>query len=217
MKNNNHIYYSTVVPLLREVLEQLMSAELFNPFRLVGGTSLSLQLGHRMSDDIDLFTDHIYGSIDFKKIDGYMKRSFSHCSGDGVERVGFGRSYNVGHSADKLVKVDVYYTDEFIRPAMLENTLRLATLEEIIAMKMEILPRGGRMKDFWDLHELTNHFTLKEMIALHKERYPYSHDAKELKKGFTDFTRAEKDFTPVCLRGKHWETIKLDLLEFAAK
>ncbi len=39
-----------------------MTIEEFAPFRLVGGTSLSLRYGHRMSDDIDLFTDAEYGS-----------------------------------------------------------------------------------------------------------------------------------------------------------
>jgi hypothetical protein len=43
------LYWNTVTPLLKQVLEQLMACELFRQFRLVGGTSLSLQLGHRMS------------------------------------------------------------------------------------------------------------------------------------------------------------------------
>ena len=42
-----------------------MHEKQFTPFRLVGGTSLSLQLGHRMSDDIDLFTDDPYDSFNF--------------------------------------------------------------------------------------------------------------------------------------------------------
>lgn len=37
--------YQTVTPLLKKVLTQLMSNDLFHPFQLVGGTSLSLQLG----------------------------------------------------------------------------------------------------------------------------------------------------------------------------
>jgi hypothetical protein len=45
-----------------------MSEEIFSPFRLAGGTALSLQIGHRKSIDIDLFTDQIYGSIDFYPI-----------------------------------------------------------------------------------------------------------------------------------------------------
>jgi len=50
------LYWNTVTPLLRTVLDQLMVNLLFASFRLVGGTSLSLQLGHRISVDIDLFS-----------------------------------------------------------------------------------------------------------------------------------------------------------------
>jgi hypothetical protein len=66
------IHYNTVTPLLKEVLDILLKEEIFAPFRLVGGTNLSLRLGHRMSDDIDLFTDAEYGSLDFR-VFGYNK------------------------------------------------------------------------------------------------------------------------------------------------
>lgn len=56
------MYWNTVNPQLKSTLEQLMNTDLFSSFRLVGGTSLSLQLGHRMSIDIDMFTDAIYES-----------------------------------------------------------------------------------------------------------------------------------------------------------
>jgi hypothetical protein len=56
------------------VLNDIIAEQIFNPFRLVGGTSLSLQLGHRMSIDIDLFTDADYGSIDFKAIRAFFER-----------------------------------------------------------------------------------------------------------------------------------------------
>ncbi|GHU69924.1 hypothetical protein FACS189413_09550 [Bacteroidia bacterium] len=51
-----NLYYNTVSPLLREVLQKLMATPDFNDFVLVGGTALALQLGHRESIDIDLFT-----------------------------------------------------------------------------------------------------------------------------------------------------------------
>jgi hypothetical protein len=62
------MYWNTVTPLLKIILIELMNEPLFNKFRLVGGTALSLQIGHRMSVDIDLFTDYEYGSVDFKEI-----------------------------------------------------------------------------------------------------------------------------------------------------
>ncbi|MGL4581891.1 MAG: nucleotidyl transferase AbiEii/AbiGii toxin family protein, partial [Flavobacterium sp.] len=53
-----------------------MEASVFKSFRLVGGTALSLQLGHRLSVDIDLFSDAAYGSIDFKDIDNFIEKTF---------------------------------------------------------------------------------------------------------------------------------------------
>ena len=50
------LHYNTVTPLLRKILADLMIADVFADFRLVGGTALSLYRGHRMSVDIDLFT-----------------------------------------------------------------------------------------------------------------------------------------------------------------
>lgn len=63
------LYYQTVTELLKTTLVQLMQATAFNGFRLVGGTALSLQLGHRISVDIDLFTDRPYGSLDFDALE----------------------------------------------------------------------------------------------------------------------------------------------------
>lgn len=65
------LHYNTVSPLLSEVLKSLMRANEFSDFRLVGGTALSLHLGHRMSIDIDLFTNAPYGSINFDAIDTF--------------------------------------------------------------------------------------------------------------------------------------------------
>ncbi|MBO5748172.1 MAG: nucleotidyl transferase AbiEii/AbiGii toxin family protein [Muribaculaceae bacterium] len=64
---HKELRYQTVKPILRSTLERLMRIDEFRPFRLVGGTSLSLRYGHRISDDIDLFTDAEYGSIDSPK------------------------------------------------------------------------------------------------------------------------------------------------------
>lgn len=67
----------TVSDALWNSLTILMQQDELKDFRLVGGTSLSLQLGHRMSIDIDLFTDLPYDSIDFNTIDKLMKHRFN--------------------------------------------------------------------------------------------------------------------------------------------
>ena len=62
---HDKLHYETVTPQLKNVLNKIMSNSIFNPFYLVGGTSLSLRLGHRKSVDVDLFTNALYGSLDF--------------------------------------------------------------------------------------------------------------------------------------------------------
>ena len=87
-----------------------------------------------------------------------------------------GTSYLVGKSRTDTVKVDLFYTDAFIQPALEIGPYRLATIEEIIAMKIEVVQRIARKKDFWDLHELLNSHTPSQMIALHEQQYPYGHE-----------------------------------------
>ncbi len=208
------LYYNTVIPLLRDVLERLMDSDIFAGFRLVGGTAMSLQIGHRESVDIDLFTDSPYGSVDFEVLEAELHQLFRYVSSMEGIPVSFGKSYVIGNEATETIKLDVFYTDAFIQPAKVEDGIRMATMEEIIAMKLDVIQRGGRKKDFWDIHALISRYSLAQMLALHQERYPYSHDKELILKNFTDFTQAESDFDPVCLKGNYWEFVKEDIVEF---
>ena len=201
--------YSTVSPYLKSVLKIVMDSDILKPFRLVGGTSLSLQLGHRISIDIDLFTDSYYGSLNFEDIETFLKSKFSFIVFSS-ELTSFGKSYFIGSSENNAVKLDVFYSDPFIDDELLIDNFRLASLKDITAMKIEVIQNGGRKKDFWDLHELLNYFSLEEMLAFHKIRYPFSHDSDLIIKNFTNFQIADEDFEVLCLKGKHWEVIKSD-------
>jgi hypothetical protein len=186
----------------------------FDAFRLVGGTALSLHKGHRLSVDIDLFTDAAYGSINFETLEKYLRDNWPYVDTTDSIPVGMGKPYFVGLNKDDCIKLDLYYTDKFINNFQLVDGIRLASMDEIVAMKVDVIGRDGRKKDFWDVHELMNDYSLAEMLELHKSRYPFAHDRQHLLFKFTDFSQADYDFDPVCLRKKHWEIIKLDLIEF---
>jgi len=211
----NKLYYKTLKPLLLSVLKALMTAKEFDVFRLVGGTALSLYRGHRESVDIDLFSDAPYDSIDFRAIDAFLRSKFSYVDTNEYKVVGMAKSYYVGNSNDDCIKLDLCYTDRFIHEILLIDVIRLATVEEIIAMKIDVISRGGRKKDFWDIHELKDDYSIEKMFAIHKERYPYTHNQIQIRSSFSDFTLADEDFDPICLKGKHWEIIKLDMIDFA--
>lgn len=209
------LYFNTISSSLKFVLLKLMNAEEFLDFRLVGGTALSLQLGHRVSVDIDLFTDADYGTIDFEKIEKYLKSNFTYINYFSNLPVLPGTSYLVGETKDDAIKLDIFYTDSFILDAVqTDENIRLAAIGELVAMKIDVIQRGGRKKDFWDLHELIDKYTLKDMLSLHKQRYPFNHNEQLIIKNFQDFTIADEDFDPMCLKGKYWEFIKEDIIDF---
>lgn len=208
------LHYNTVTSLLKSSLEKLMSEETFAPFCLVGGTNLSLRYGHRLSDDIDLFTDAEYRSLDFKIFESFLKSTFPfYDSGDQSSIVGFGRSYFVGDSAENYIKVDLMYADPFIRPIDMIGSIRMASTDDIVAMKMNVISRGGRKKDFWDIHYLLDLYPLSKMLELHKERHPWEHDDAQLLKMMTDFSVADEMTDPKCFLGKDWDMIKLDIID----
>ena len=204
------LYLNTVSDLLWNSLKQLMSIQEFNSFRIVGGTSLSLQLGHRESVDIGLFTDADYDSISFSVLETKLTETFPYVDISSIDFVGMGKSYFIGTNENESVKLDLFYTDPFVFPCILEQNVRFAGIEEVAAMKFEVVANGGRKKDFWDIHELLETYTLDEMIDFYLERYPYGYSKEELLAKVVDFSGAEDDFTPNCLRGKVWELIKLD-------
>ena len=84
-------------------------------------------------------------------------------------------------------------------------------------MKFEVIAQGGRKKDFWDIHELLEKYTLNDMIDFYIKRNPYGDTKKELLNQIIDFSIAEDDFTPKCFKGKVWELIKLDFEELVKK
>ena len=208
------LYWNTVTDTLKEALIKLMQAQELQDFRLAGGTALSLYWGHRMSVDIDLFTDAPYGSIDFDTIEQFLRNNFQYVQGNFGENAGMGKSYLVGLDEESAIKLDVYYSmDPFIQPIKEFEGIRLAAVEEIIAMKVDVIQRGGRKKDFWDLHEALNQYGVNEMIVLHKQRFEWTHDEMLIRKNFTDFKIADNDFDPICLKEKEWVFIKEDIEE----
>lgn len=80
-------------------------------------------------------------------------------------------------------------------------------------MKIDVIQRGGRKKDFWDLHNLLDSYSINQMIELHEQRYLYTHDRNLIIQNFISFEQADDDFDPISYKGKYWEFIKEDFEE----
>lgn len=76
--------------------------------------------------------------------------------------------YTVGN-----IKVDfVNYRYKWLTDPLIENEIKLASMQDIGAMKLNAIAGRGSKKDFVDLYFLLERFSLKELIDFYKEKYP---------------------------------------------
>lgn len=188
----------TIEPHTLELLRGLMQEAALSELRLVGGTALALQYGHRSSVDLDLF-----GKID---IDGYELQSI--LSKYGVLKVENETKIIHQYYIDNI-KVDVVnYPFEWISPIIEEDGIRLASPIDIAAMKMNAIEGRGTKKDFIDMYMLLQHYSLKEIIAFYQQKYPNYSIFRALR-SLTYFEDAEDQFMPRMFIEDTWEDMKL--------
>jgi hypothetical protein len=214
------LHYNAISPLLKEILLTISQNPLFKDFVLVGGTCLSLQIGHRRSIDIDMFTDMDYPTMDIKAIKQFLKKEFPFNENlDSLDNSALGYSLRIGLSKFDSIKLDLFYTEKFIFPIIEIDNIHLADLKEIAAMKIAAISHDlPRQKDFWDIHELLNLFTLKDMIKWSIQRNPYTVTEKDIISGFSKLDKIIESPEGIdCFKGEYWELIKEDLKECIEK
>lgn len=151
------LYKSTVSKSTLKLLEDLQSIEEFTRLRLVGGTSLALQIGHRISVDLDLF-----GEIDF---DSQVFNDYS------IVQI-IKKSENINIFEINGVKVDIVnYRYPWLEDELQIGNIRLAGLKDIAAMKIAAVTGRGSKKDFVDLYFLLKKFSFNKIISFYKEKY----------------------------------------------
>lgn len=188
----------TIEPHTLELLRALMQEAALSELRLVGGTALALQYGHRSSVDLDLF-----GKID---VDGYELQSI--LSKYGVLKVENETKIIHQYYIDDI-KVDVVnYPFEWISPIIEEDGIRLASPIDIAAMKVNAIEGRGTKKDFIDMYMLLQHYSLKEIIAFYQQKYPNYSIFRALR-SLTYFEDAEDQFMPRMFIEDTWEDMKL--------
>lgn len=169
-------------------------------FCLVGGTALSLMYGHRTSIDLDLFTHVKFdNTIIVQALENCFEkdlnvRTSSH----------FGIFCFVGD-----VKVDIVrFPHPLIRPISDIEGIRMYSQEDIIAMKVQAILGRGKKKDFWDVAELLEHFSIKDFIDLHKEKYSTQNLYITVPQAITYFDDANESENPVSMKGQTWDSVK---------
>ena len=199
------LHYYAVPPDLLSVLRQLMQMPLLQTFRLAGGTSLALQLGHRLSVDIDLFTDM---EFDKAKIQEALQDAFPGYLFLWQNQNGFSASVN-------NVKLDLFnWRVRFVEPAVIEDSLCLYSKKEIAAMKLEAIKDRKTKKDFADLYFLLKEFKLSDVVNLFRIKYPFI-DHRFPVQCLASAADADDDEMPVMCVAFDWEEAKAFLTQTA--
>jgi hypothetical protein len=165
----------TVEKQTLELLKRLMQDPALSDFLLAGGTSLALQLGHRKSIDLDMFS---YQDFDAQKIEKHLLENYNFVA----ERV-FEKNTVLGYIDE--IKVDfVAHLYPLLNQPLVENGIRLYSLQDIACMKLvAISDNGTRLKDFVDIAFLSTKMSLNEMMLTYAKKYNrsnYFHAVKGL-------------------------------------
>jgi len=194
------LYLETIQPDTLGLLKRIQALPIFSETRLVGGTALALQLGHRRSVDLDFFG--CWG-------DASLQSALDSCGC--VVRTG-GTSRTQFYEIDQI-KVDfVTYGYPWLKEASFEGGLRLAQIEDIAAMKLEAITNRGSKKDFIDVAFLLNRFSLKEMLGLYQSKYPTGLKLLVMR-SLVYFDDAETTDMPVMLKALGWDEAKERICE----
>jgi hypothetical protein len=198
------LHKETVSPGLLQTLEELMKIDSLKAFRLVGGTALALQMGHRKSVDIDLFVNEyplnksVVEEIKLQYPQAETRFSKFHIT-----------TYLPFYGNDEL-KVDMMSTDVFIRPVVIKENIRLAHTEEIAAMKLEAITSRKEKKDYWDIFILMQKYGLTQLFEFYEERYPWN-DLREVIENLGLFEHCDNQPNPIILDSQSWHDVKSTL------
>jgi predicted nucleotidyltransferase component of viral defense system len=194
--------FRTIVPDTLELLKRLTQEPFLKDCRLVGGTALALQYGHRSSIDLDFFgTFDIDGDEMFEILSSYGN----------IERLQTSKIVRV--FTINGVKVDVvnYSRYPWLEEPVEEDGLRLASPKDIAAMKIGAIEGRGSRKDFVDMYFLLQHFSMEEILDFYAKKYP-NYSLYRALMSLTYFVDAEKFDMPTMFVDFDWEQCKSFIL-----
>ena len=190
-------YYETVDEGTLGLLKQLHALEILSEMRLVGGTSLALQIGHRKSIDIDLFGNL---SSDYDSLIDELKTL--------GEVVPLKNSKNIHSLLINEIKVDIVnYEYKWLSNKISADNIYLATIDDIAAMKLNAIIGRGSKKDFIDLFFILKDYSLATIMGFYTKKYNDG-SAFLVLKSLIYFEDAEIEEMPFMFNNITWQTVK---------
>lgn len=172
------LHKETVETRTLDLIKQLMVDPKLEGFVMVGGTALALQIGHRISIDIDLFIQKDFNSGDLKE---YLEVTYRMSDAKAIRNGIFGFINDI--------KVDfIAHQYPLVRPMQEIEGIRMISMEDIGAMKIHaIVQNGSRYKDFIDMYFLLEHKPLYMFVDAYEKKYSPDANISVAKNGLIYF------------------------------
>ncbi len=192
-----------------ELLQELSANKTFNIFSLAGGTSLALQLGHRISIDLDF--------LSVQEFDSNIL----------IEALGTHFDIENGATGKNSAAMFINYKKTSIKTDFLRHNypllkpinsiegVNMYSLEDVAAMKLNAVANRGAKKDFYDIYSLLDCFSMGMMLNFYREKYRQMNDLMVMK-SLVYFDDAELEPDPVTLLDVTWEDVKNRLLQIVS-
>ncbi len=197
--------FDTIPAEVKQLLLNLAPEPALSGFALGGGTSLALRFGHRISIDLDFFTKEPFDTEELM-----TARSL-----EGAEVVANATNSLTLDAGG--VKVDLLrHSYPLLMPMDSYGGLRLLSLEDVAAMKLNAVSNRGSRKDFFDVAELLRHFSLGDLLSFFTRKYANS-DPFTVIRSLAWFDDAELEPDPLPHNGPTWKDVKHQITSAVSK
>ena len=182
-----------------DLLKAIQAHEVFDSFCLVGGTNLALRFGHKLSIDLDFFTSQVFDSESIYR--ELLNKNFT-----SLEVIN-----QTEHSLLCLIndiRTDfILHEYSYLDPVEVIDGVKLASIADVAAMKVNAVTKRGAKKDFFDLAELLNRFRLQTILDFYSQKYT-NHDLSFVLRSLVYFEDADHQPDPIILNSMEWEAVK---------
>ena len=200
---SSNLNFNTLPKLQIEIFNNLANLEWISRFYLAGGTAIALRLGHRKSYDFDFFTNESIHELDILHELSNLGKvkiitqtdNIIHCFLDDFEVSFFKVKYPL-----------LFETENFIH-------LKIASLTDLLLMKLQAISGRGTRKDFVDLYYLLKIYELGDISHLYEQKYGIKFQSDvHLHKALVYFVDAEKRAMPQLFDNTKWDDIKKEII-----
>lgn len=194
------MFETVLSPNAKTALEVLGKSGLTKDAYLAGGTSLALRLGHRISIDFDFFLSVKFDPV---KLAESLKTigKFEIGTASGITLIGIFNEVKFSYFE---------YNYPMLNPTDNYQGIQIASIDDVVAMKLVAISDRNTKKDFIDLYTICHQgMSIEKMFDLYDAKYHVLEDNKyTLIKSLSYFEEADTDVMPQMLIDITWDEVK---------